>query len=158
MIPVDRDGKPLRRAIVWLDNRSGEEARIIEGAFGIEKIYRTTGQPEVVPTWPATKILWMKRNEPQIFRQTHKFLLVEDYLLYKLTGKPIVTVGTSEAASLGVAMSAGVGVGMFPGLQQAVSRMVRISGRVEPNARNGEEYQEAYQCYLKLYEQLEPLF
>ena len=48
--------------------------------------------------------------------------------------------------------------GMFPSLQQAVSRMVKISGRVEPNAGNEEKYQEAYQCYLKLYEQLEPLF
>ncbi|HID95150.1 MAG TPA: hypothetical protein EYP53_03720 [Candidatus Latescibacteria bacterium] len=99
LIPVDRSGRPLRRAIVWLDNRSGEEARIIEEAFGVEEIYRITGQPEVVPTWPATKVLWIKRNEPGIFRQTHKFLLVEDYILYKLTGQ-YVTEGSLASSSL----------------------------------------------------------
>ncbi len=85
-IPVDRDGNPLRRAIVWLDNRSGDESRIIEKHFGVDNIFKVTGQPQVVPTWPATKILWLKRNEPRIFAETYKYLLVEDFLLYKLTG------------------------------------------------------------------------
>ncbi len=46
-----------------------------------------TGQVSIVPTWPASKILWIKRNEPEIFRKTFKYLLVEDYLIYKMTGK-----------------------------------------------------------------------
>lgn len=86
-LTLDRDGKPLRRAIVWLDNRSGEEARLIRDRFGVDEIYRVTGQNEVIPTWPATKILWLKRNEPAIFMRASRYLLLEDYLTYRLTGK-----------------------------------------------------------------------
>lgn len=85
-VPVDREGRPLRNAIVWLDNRSEEEARIIRDRFGVDEVFKVTGQPEVVPTWPATKILWLKRNEPKVFEKTYKFLLVEDFLVYRLTG------------------------------------------------------------------------
>ena len=66
LICVDREGNPLRKAIVWLDNRSKKEAEIIEEEFGVKKIYYITGQPQVDPTCPATKILWIKRNQPWI--------------------------------------------------------------------------------------------
>jgi len=86
LIPVNREGEPLRRAIVWLDNRSKNESEMIREQFGIDAIFRVTGQPEVVPTWPATKILWLRRNEPEIFNKVHKYLLVEDFIIFKLTG------------------------------------------------------------------------
>jgi xylulokinase len=85
-VPVDRKCKPLRRAIVWLDNRSEKESEIIKSGFGIDTVFEKTGQPEVVPTWPATKILWLKRNEPKVFSKSYKYLLVEDFLMHKLTG------------------------------------------------------------------------
>ncbi len=87
IIPVGKNGKVLRNAIVWLDNRSQKEADIIKEEFGIEKIHRITGQPQMLPIWPATKILWIKRNEPGIFKKVYKYLLVEDYLIYRLAGK-----------------------------------------------------------------------
>jgi D-xylulose kinase len=87
LISLDKDGRPLRRAIVWLDNRSEAEAEILKSELGKRSAFEITGQPDIVPTWPATKILWMKRNEPNIFNRVHKYLLLEDYLIYKLTGK-----------------------------------------------------------------------
>lgn len=87
LIPVDHLGKPLRKAIVWLDNRSVEEANQIKDRFGAQRIMDVTGQPEVLPTWPATRILWLRKNEPQIFNQTGKYLLVEDFLTFRMTGK-----------------------------------------------------------------------
>ena len=84
---LDKKGAPLGKAIVWLDNRSKNEANLIKNEFGIEEIYHITGQNEVAPTWTATKILWLKRNEPSLFQKINKFLLLEDYLVYKLTGK-----------------------------------------------------------------------
>ena len=86
-IPVDAAGRPLRKAIVWLDNRSRREAGEIEERFGREQVQQVTGQPEVLPIWPATRILWMRRHEPQLFKRVHKFLLLPDYLVYRLTGK-----------------------------------------------------------------------
>jgi len=88
LIPVDKAGKPLRNAIVWLDNRAQEEAEILSGEFdqGNES-FRITGQVKIVPTWPASKILWIRRNEPEVFKKVSKYLLVEDYLIYRMTGK-----------------------------------------------------------------------
>jgi xylulokinase len=86
LIAVDRNGTPLRKAIVWLDNRSVNEAKEIEKKFGNQLIMNITGQPEVVATWPATRILWLKKFEPETFYKAHKYLLVEDYLLFQLTG------------------------------------------------------------------------
>ena len=87
LIPVDVEGKPLRKAIVWLDNRSAEEADEIKTRFGEQAVMDSTGQPEVLPIWPATRILWMKKNELQLFNRVHKYLLVEDFLIFKMTGK-----------------------------------------------------------------------
>jgi len=85
-VALRKDGKPLRRAIVWLDNRSKDEAKLIDDEFGVDNVYRITGQNEVIPTWTATKILWMKRNEPSLFERVHKYLLLQDYITYLLTG------------------------------------------------------------------------
>ena len=87
LIAVDKNGKPLRNAIVWLDNRSTEEAKVIEQSFTRQILLEKTGQPEILPLWPATRILWLKNKEPGIFKKVGKFLLVEDYLIYKLTGQ-----------------------------------------------------------------------
>lgn len=87
LICVDRNGQPLRNAIVWLDNRSGAEADMIRQEFGTETVFGITGQPEVVATWPATKILWLRENEADVYKKTYKYLLLEDYLIHKLTGR-----------------------------------------------------------------------
>lgn len=87
LICLDKKGNPLRDAIVWLDNRSFREAEKIKSDFNIQEIYDVTGQPEVAATWPATKIMWLRENEPDVFQKTKKYLLVEDYLNYKLTGE-----------------------------------------------------------------------
>jgi sugar (pentulose or hexulose) kinase len=93
LILVDRDGKPLRRAIIWLDNRAQKESDMLGNTFGHRHAYEITGQVKLVPTWPASKILWIKNHEPQIFEKTAKFLLIEDYFLYLLTGE-YVTEGS----------------------------------------------------------------
>ncbi len=86
LIVLDRTGHPLRKAIVWLDNRSRAESDALSREFAVEEVYRRTGQQEIVPTWTATRLLWLRRNEPETFRRAHKFVLVEDYLIYRLTG------------------------------------------------------------------------
>ena len=87
IIFLDKDGKPLMNAIVWLDNRADKEAKEIESHFGLKKVYETTGQTEVPAGYPAPKILWLKRNKPEIFEKVDKIVLLEDYLLYRITGK-----------------------------------------------------------------------
>ena len=87
LIVVDSNGNPLRKAIVWPDTRSIVEAEDIKKRFDPQQVMNITGQPEVVPMWPATRILWLKKNESDIFSRTAKYLLVEDFLIFRLTGK-----------------------------------------------------------------------
>ena len=56
---VDRNGRPLRRSIVWLDNRSRAEAAEIGREFDLDEVYRITGQQKILPTWTATRIAWV---------------------------------------------------------------------------------------------------
>ena len=87
LIPIDKQGEPLRNAIVWLDNRAQDESEILDAEFNDGESYKITGQVQIVPTWPASKVFWMKRHEKDIFKKVYKYLLVEDYLIWKMTGK-----------------------------------------------------------------------
>lgn len=87
LIVLDKDGTPLRKAIVWLDNRTTEEVEQISRAFDIDEVYRITGQQAIVPTWTATKILWIRNHEPDVFKKVEMFCLVADYIIYKLTNR-----------------------------------------------------------------------
>lgn len=84
---LDENGAPLRNAIVWMDNRAQKEADMLRSKFTDEVCYKTTGQVSFDPCWPAAKILWIKNNEPEIFKKTKKYLLIEDYFIYRMTGK-----------------------------------------------------------------------
>ena len=86
MVCVDDKGKPLRNAIVWMDNRSVPEAEAMKKDWSGQAILEKTGQTEILPLWPATRIIWLKDHEPAVFQKTNKFLLVADYLLFRLTG------------------------------------------------------------------------
>ena len=87
LIFLDSEGKPLMNAIVWLDNRAETEAKAIENYFSLKTVYEITGQTEVPAGYPAPKVLWLKNNCPDVFAKLDKVVLLEDYLLYRITGK-----------------------------------------------------------------------
>lgn len=93
LLMVDENGDPLRKAIVWLDNRAVDEAKAIEEKFTIDALFRMSGQTEMLPCWPAAKILWLRNHEPEVFAKTAKYLMVEDYIIHKLTGKYATCTG-----------------------------------------------------------------
>ena len=89
IVPVDKKIMPLCNAIVWIDTRSITEAVEISNNFNLKEMYKRTGYPLVDPSWPATKVLWLRKNKPNLFKKTYKFLLLEDYIIYKLSGEII---------------------------------------------------------------------
>lgn len=97
-IVLDEDGKPLRNALVWLDNRAVAQADELRAKLGND-VYERTGIPEVIATWPACKILWIKQNEPQVFAKAAKYLLVQDFLVQRLCGQ-YVTDGSISCTTL----------------------------------------------------------
>jgi xylulokinase len=87
LIVVDKAGKPLRNAIVWMDSRAQEEGEYLNDRFKDSDIYGITGQVSIVPTWPAAKILWLRKHEEKTFKNAWKYLLIEDYFIYRMTGQ-----------------------------------------------------------------------
>lgn len=87
LVVLDKNGTPLRKAISWLDERSYKECDILRQNFDVDQGYRITGQPDIIPTWPITKILWLKNNEKNIFKNAYKYLLLKDYIILKLTNR-----------------------------------------------------------------------
>ncbi len=99
IIFTDQNGVPTRKAIVWLDNRATAEADKIKERFGNERVYEITGQPEITATWPASKVLWLKENEPEAFNKTKRIFMLEDWIIYGLTGE-FVTEPTIQSSSV----------------------------------------------------------
>ena len=87
LVVLGADGKPLMNAISWMDERSVEECKELSEKFDSRTCEEITGQMAVLPTWPATKILWLKRNRPEIYENAATYMLLKDYIIYGLTGE-----------------------------------------------------------------------
>jgi len=99
LILTDECGKPIYPAVVWLDNRATQQAEKIKQKFGTELVYSVTGQPEITATWPASKLLWFKENMPNVWGRVKKIFMLEDYILYSLTGN-YVTEPTIQSSTV----------------------------------------------------------
>lgn len=96
MINVDDQGNPLRPAIVWLDQRRTEGVRPVGGLWGLA--FRLSGMRETVAYLQAeAEANWLQRYQPDIWKKTHKYLLLSGYLTYRLVGKFIDSVSCQVA-------------------------------------------------------------
>lgn len=96
IINLDRDGKPLRPAIVWLDQRRTEGLPPVGGLWGLA--FRLSGMSRTVAYLQAeAEANWIRTHQPEIWSQTHKYLLLSGYLTYLLTGNLVDSVGCQAA-------------------------------------------------------------
>jgi xylulokinase len=82
--PVDRQGQMLGHALIWTDARSTPQQMRIRELFGAQ-LGQVTGND--IYDQPEPRMLWMRDNQPDRYRQTHKFLTTVSYLIYRFTGK-----------------------------------------------------------------------
>ncbi len=87
VVPMDEGGRPLGRCIIWMDRRSAAETDLLVRAFGRERLHHVTG---LVPDteFTATKLLWLRSHEPDLFKAARTYLQPRDYLYFRLTGVP----------------------------------------------------------------------
>lgn len=85
MLPLDKNGNPLRNAMTYQDNRSAEELHYIVEKLGFDNFVKTVGGQPAVAFLP-NKILWFKKYEPELFAKTSYFVQASSYINYKLTG------------------------------------------------------------------------
>jgi len=83
---LDKNNEVLRRAIIWCDQRSYKECEQITSLAGKEKLIEITANPALTG-FTASKVMWIKNNEPEIFEKTRKILLPKDYVRFRLTGE-----------------------------------------------------------------------
>lgn len=83
---VDRNGEPLRKSIIWADQRAVREADRIAGKIGGERFYRITGH-RTSAAYGLQKLMWIKDNQPEVYEATYKMLNSKDYIIYRLTGR-----------------------------------------------------------------------
>jgi xylulokinase len=88
--PVGSDGKTLGNAMVSSDSRASKIAVEWSDSFGAEKIYGITGHT-AHPLFTLFKILWIKENQPDIWKEAMKFLCFEDLFHYRVGLKPRIS-------------------------------------------------------------------
>lgn len=87
VIPVDKNGKVLRRNITWVDGRAEEQARWMMGMFGGKVAFKSFLGIEITGKDVIPKLRWLKQREPEIYNAMHKVLDVNGYLRFMATGK-----------------------------------------------------------------------
>ncbi|MFW6189116.1 MAG: xylulokinase [Planctomycetota bacterium] len=135
-LAVDAAGQPLRPAIIWADQRATEEADRLAERCGTEAVYRTTGhRPGAV--YSAAKVLWIKRNQPDLYRKTARFLQVKDYAAWRLTGEFATDYSDASSTNLydleghrwaeDIAGAVGLDIGKFPPLRASDTVIGRVT-------------------------------
>lgn len=86
LVLLDENGQVLRKAILWCDGRTQQECDEITRIVGRERLIRITANPALTG-FTAGKILWVRRHEPEIWKQVRHILLPKDYVRFRLTGE-----------------------------------------------------------------------
>ncbi len=99
LVMLDENGSVLRRSIIWCDQRTGRECAEITGRVGAERLISITANPALTG-FTASKILWVRNNQPDIYRKCAHILLPKDYIRYKLTGEFATEVSDASGMQL----------------------------------------------------------
>ncbi|MEH2222164.1 xylulokinase [Nostoc sp.] len=98
MVPLDAQGKAIRPAILWNDQRTGKAVAEIEAAIPRQELIQRTGNPAITG-FQLPKLLWLRTEEPQAYTRLWQILLPKDYLGYVLTGEAVTE--PSDASGVG---------------------------------------------------------
>jgi xylulokinase len=99
MLPVDSDGGALMNAVLYgVDTRATREIEDLTASIGAETIFARCGNA-LTSQSVGPKILWLKRNRPDIYARAHKFLNSTSFLVHRLTGRFVTDHYTASNAS-----------------------------------------------------------
>ncbi|MFP4052650.1 MAG: xylulokinase [Phycisphaerae bacterium] len=87
LVITDQDGSPLRPSLIWNDQRTAEQAAMIEDAVGGKKKLISLAGNVAMTSFTLTKLLWVRQHEPKIYDRIRHFLLPKDYVRLKMTGE-----------------------------------------------------------------------
>jgi len=99
LVLLDKAGYVLRPSIIWCDGRTVAECEDITSAIGRERLIEISANP-ALPGFTASKILWVRKNEPWLYEKAANILLPKDYIRYKLTGEFATDVSDASGMNL----------------------------------------------------------
>ncbi len=99
LVLLDEAGKVLRPCIMWNDQRTASQCAEIEEKVGRARLIELAGKPALTG-FTAGKILWVRENEPEIYRRARHVLLPKDYVRYRLTGEQAMDVADGSGTLL----------------------------------------------------------
>ncbi len=99
LVMLDEAGKVLRPSIIWCDQRTAKECEEITEKVGAERLIEITANPALTG-FTASKILWVRNHEPEIYAQCKHILLPKDYVRYRLTGAFATEVSDASGMQL----------------------------------------------------------
>jgi FGGY-family pentulose kinase len=95
VIAMDDQARPLRPAIMWMDVRASDQARRIAESTNPARKYNAGGKGPVSAEWYPAKALWLKENEPDVYRGAATLVEATDWLTHRLTGRWTVNINTA---------------------------------------------------------------
>ncbi len=99
LIAMDAEGNLLTNSITWADTRSKEYAAQIKNSAVGHNIYRRTGTP-IHPMSPLCKLVWLQAEQPELVRQTFKFISIKEYIFYRFFGQYVIDYSLASATGL----------------------------------------------------------
>jgi len=99
LVCLDSEERVLRPAILWNDQRTGEECGEIEARVGLERLIALTGN-RALTGFTAPKLLWVRRHEPDVYARIAHVLLPKDYVRLRLTGERAIDVADASGTLL----------------------------------------------------------
>ncbi|WP_276354463.1 gluconokinase [Cohnella caldifontis] len=99
VIAADAEGKALTPCITWGDNRSAGMADRLKRELRGHEIYMRTGTP-IHPMSPLPKLMWLKRERPDLFREGVRFISIKEFVLARLFGEFVIDYSIASATGL----------------------------------------------------------
>jgi xylulokinase len=98
-VMLDENGAVLRPALIWCDTRTQPECDWLTEKIGYERLIELTCNP-ALPNFTVTKLLWVKKHQPEIFAKIRHVMCPKDYVRYRLTGEFAIDVQEASGTLL----------------------------------------------------------
>ncbi len=138
-VPVDRQARPLRKAIIWADQRAVEQVDWLAERISPEEVYAITGH-RLSSSYSLPKILWLRDHQPEIYRDAYKFLHAKDAIVARLTGAFVTDCSDASGMNLydleqntwsqRILAASGLDPAQLPGVLTSIG----VAGDVTPRA------------------------
>lgn len=99
LVMLDAQGEVLRNSILWCDARTGAQCEEITRKVGKKRLVEISANPALTG-FTAPKILWVRENEPEIYKKCTCILLPKDYVRYRLTGQLAMEISDASGTNL----------------------------------------------------------